>query len=120
MESGKFRKHRSWLISAAIAALIGLWLLSGQIGADDATQTEAVAAATTEAPRSSVRVRTQSAEEVQRTITESILSVEICPGLGQRFDHFLISGRRGIADRRGDVVSTARRIISIRVRPTPQ
>ncbi|MFQ5610335.1 MAG: efflux RND transporter periplasmic adaptor subunit [Woeseiaceae bacterium] len=64
-----FERYRSWLISASMAALVGLWLLSGQFGAGDATTLpEAIDDVPTEVARSSVRVRTQSAEEVQRTI----------------------------------------------------
>lgn len=67
MDLGKFKNHRSWLVSAAIASAIGLWLLSGQFGDDESIAAETVTA--TAAPTlSSVRVRTQSAEEVQRTI----------------------------------------------------
>ncbi len=69
MALGKFQKHGSWFLSAGIAALVGLWLLSGQFG-DGETQADpsASAAPTHKLARSSVRVRTQSAEEVQRTI----------------------------------------------------
>ena len=67
MNLGKFEKNRSWLLSAAIATVIGLWLLSGQFGSDDAPQSETLASAR-EPALSSVRVRTQSAEDVQRTI----------------------------------------------------
>ncbi len=69
MALGKIQKHRSWLLSASIAALVGLWLLSGQFG-DGETQAgpSTSAAPTHKLARSSVRVRTQSAEEVQRTI----------------------------------------------------
>jgi len=69
MELGFFQKHGSWFLSAGIAALVGLWLLSGQL--DDGDTQEQTAQNTTtnhKITRSSVRVRTQSAEEVQRTI----------------------------------------------------
>ncbi|NNC77303.1 MAG: biotin/lipoyl-binding protein, partial [Woeseiaceae bacterium] len=67
MNLGKFEKYRSWLLSAAIATGVALWLLSGMIGNPEpaADKQPATAAATSQ---SSVRVRTQSAEEVQRTI----------------------------------------------------
>ncbi|MDH3746669.1 MAG: efflux RND transporter periplasmic adaptor subunit [Gammaproteobacteria bacterium] len=68
MELAKLQQHRSWFISAASAAIIGLWLLSGQVF-NDATEAEQESTARTkERPRSSVRVRTQNAEEIQRTI----------------------------------------------------
>ena len=64
-----WEKHRSWVYSAGIAVLITLWILSGQLGADEAEandpETSVVAAATT---LPSVRVRTQSAEEITRSI----------------------------------------------------
>ena len=62
------KQHRSWLISASVAAFIALWLLSGQVGGDDGQQVSESAAQDRERSQSSVRVRTQSAEEVQRTI----------------------------------------------------
>lgn len=69
MELGKFQKHRSWLISASMAVIVGLWLLSGQFGDDELESGQAAHRVTADKPtRSSVRVRTQSAEEVQRTI----------------------------------------------------
>lgn len=68
MELGKLRRHRSWLISASIAAAVGLWLLSGLIFSGDSDSAQQSSTQKTEQKRSSVRVRTQSAEEVQRTI----------------------------------------------------
>ncbi len=69
MNLGIFKKHRSWLLSASIAGIVGLWLLSGQFGGDELQVGPATGATSVQQPaRSSVRVRTQSAEEVQRTI----------------------------------------------------
>lgn len=70
MNLGALKEHKSWLISAGIAALVGLWLFSGQLGSDEAVTTPAVTAsdAAATAQRSSVRVRTQSAEEIERMI----------------------------------------------------
>jgi multidrug efflux system membrane fusion protein len=69
MELGFFQKHGSWFLSASIAVLVVLWLLSGQLDNGE-TQEQIAQTATTshKNTRSSVRVRTQSAEEVQRTI----------------------------------------------------
>jgi multidrug efflux system membrane fusion protein len=69
MDLGKLKKFRSWLISAGIAVLITLWLASGQFG-DEAPEEISTRVVTTTAPvqQSSVRVRTQSAEEIMRTI----------------------------------------------------
>jgi membrane fusion protein, multidrug efflux system len=72
MKLRKLGEHRSWLISAGMAALVALWLLSG--AGERADEDPAGAAAVTSAEdgdgqgRSSVRVRTQTAEEVERTI----------------------------------------------------
>lgn len=69
MESGIFKKHSSWLLSAGIAGFVALWLLSGQLGGNETQSgTGASASSVEKHARSSVRVRTQSAEEVQRTI----------------------------------------------------
>ena len=69
MNLGKLQKHRSWLLSAGITVVVGLWLLSGQFGGDEPQLVPAAGGMSVNQPaRSSVRVRTQSAEEVQRTI----------------------------------------------------
>ncbi len=69
MDWGKLKKFRSWLISAGMAALITVWLASGQFGteAPEAAPSSVIASAAS-SQQSSVRVRTQSAEEIMRTI----------------------------------------------------
>ena len=72
MNFGKIKRYKSWLTSAAIAVAIAVWLASGQIKNEDTANAESVAAqnpVSTTAPRASVRVRHQIAEEVTRTIT---------------------------------------------------
>lgn len=74
MISDKIKGNRSWIISIGIATAIVLWLLSGVLGPadddpDDAGEIAASAPESSEtSARNSVRVRTQSAEEIQRTI----------------------------------------------------
>jgi len=69
MNLGTLNKHRSWIYSAGMAVLITLWLLSGQIGTGAGDDTASATEITSiEAPQSSVRVRTQSAQEIMRTI----------------------------------------------------
>jgi multidrug efflux system membrane fusion protein len=64
-----FEKYRSWFYSAGIAVLVTIWLLSGQISDDDASAESGVAVAQSESStQGRVRVRTQIAEEVTRTI----------------------------------------------------
>lgn len=67
MELGKFKRYKSWAISASIAAAVTLWLLSGQIGSD-AAEAESTSEPAVAMNKNAVRVRTQSAEEVMRTI----------------------------------------------------
>ena len=69
MNLGNLQKYRSWLLSAGITVFVGLWLLSGQFDSDEAEVVPITGGMSVNQPaRSSVRVRTQSAEEVQRTI----------------------------------------------------
>jgi multidrug efflux system membrane fusion protein len=71
MELGKLKQFRSWMISAGIAMLVSVWLASGQIGsgAPEDDQAPASVIVGPAAPQqSSVRVRTQSAEAIMRTI----------------------------------------------------
>ena len=69
MDLGNVKRFRSWLISASIAVLVVVWLASGQLG-EDAPEAAPASVVTTAAPppQSSVRVRTQSAEEIMRTV----------------------------------------------------
>lgn len=69
MSLGKLKQFRSWFISAGIALLVTVWLASGQVSSD-APQEAPRSVITSAAPaqQSSVRVRTQSAEEILRTI----------------------------------------------------
>ena len=69
MNLGEFQRHKSWLLSAGIAVVVGLWLLSGQFGGDEVQVAPTASGTSVQQPaRSSVRVRTSSAEEMQRTI----------------------------------------------------
>jgi len=69
LELNKLRPYKSWLTSAGITIAIALWLASGHIGGGtksyDSEQNPHVASA----PRTSVRVRHQTAVEVTRNIT---------------------------------------------------
>lgn len=69
LELYKLRPYKSWLTSAGITIAIALWLASGHIGGGtksyDSEQNPNVASA----PRTSVRVRHQTAVEVTRNIT---------------------------------------------------
>ncbi len=68
MNIDKIRERQSWLISAGIAAAIALWLLSGLVVGSDKDEGGTAIVQNSERAKSTVRVRTQSAEEVERTI----------------------------------------------------
>ncbi len=59
-------RYKSWLMSGGIVLLVVTWLASGQIGADD--DASLIDRGEPVAKNSAVRVRTQSAESVMRTI----------------------------------------------------
>ncbi len=62
-------RHRSWFYSGGIAVLIMVWLVSGLFGDDETPAYDAHANATSvAAPQIKLRVRTQTAEEIVRTI----------------------------------------------------
>lgn len=61
-------RYKSWITSAAIALAIAVWLASGYLGDDSKTYENEQRLDTTAAPRASVRVRRQVAEEVTRNI----------------------------------------------------
>ncbi len=70
MKQNTLNRYKSWLVSAAIAVGVTAWLLSGQLGDDEEVSPVSENTATSStASKSAVRVRTQSAEQVQRTIT---------------------------------------------------
>ena len=69
MNLGNISKYKSWLTSAGIALAIAVWLLSGQQDKEAAASGSAVPQPVAEEVRTSVRIRTQTAEEVTRIIT---------------------------------------------------
>jgi len=69
MEYGNINRYKSWLLSGGIIIVVILWLLSGQLGDQESTAASGASAnAEPSVTKGSVRVRTQSAEQVQRTI----------------------------------------------------
>jgi multidrug efflux system membrane fusion protein len=102
-------RHRSWFYSGGIAVLITVWLISGSFGgdvspADDANVTTTGIAA----PQSKVRVRTQSAEEIVRTIvvngkTAPARIVELSAETDGRIEY--IGAERGANVARGGTIA---------------
>ena len=69
MKPGILNKYKSWLTSGAITIAIALWLLSSQFTGKDTPGELTGTMATRADTRVSVRIRTQTAEQVTRTIT---------------------------------------------------
>ena len=69
MEYSKINAYKSWLLSGGIIIVVALWLISGQLGDQEAAEASVVDISTESfVSKSAVRVRTQTAEQVQRTI----------------------------------------------------
>jgi len=70
MEHSNINRYKPWFLSGGIIVVVSLWLLSGGLGDDNSTETSlASAGSEITAIKGAVRVRKQSAELVQRTIT---------------------------------------------------
>ena len=109
MNSEFLARHRSWFYSGGIAILIMVWLVSGSFGDDETPADDAHANATgVAAPQSKVRVRTQTAEEVVRTIvvngkTAPARIVELSAETDGRVE--LIGAERGANVERGGTIA---------------
>jgi multidrug efflux system membrane fusion protein len=104
MQSSNFHRFRSWFISGGIVLLVALWVASGQFGAEEQPTVEPVAEA---ALKSAVRVRTQTAEEVLRTIvvngkTAPARIVHLAAETDGRVE--FIGAERGASLDRGDII----------------
>jgi multidrug efflux system membrane fusion protein len=70
MNDENLGRYKSWLLSGGVIIAIVLWLLSGQFGnSAESGHQGAALGAEANTSKSAVRVRTQSAESVKRTIT---------------------------------------------------
>jgi multidrug efflux system membrane fusion protein len=68
MALGNINRFKSWFVSAGIISVVTIWVVSGQFDGNEETEQATAETALTMASRNAVRVRTQSAEEVMRTI----------------------------------------------------
>jgi multidrug efflux system membrane fusion protein len=68
MNEGTFAKYKSWMISAGIALAIAAWLATGSLSIDKPDAAVTAVETSETKPRTSVRIRTQTAEAVTRTI----------------------------------------------------
>jgi len=101
-------RHRSWFYSGGIAILIMGWLVSGSFGDDEMPADDTHANANSvAAPQSKVRVRTQTAEEIVRTIvvngkTAPARIVELSAETDGRVE--FIGAERGASVERGGTI----------------
>ena len=106
MALGELRRYKSWLLSGGIIAIVALWLLSGQIGGGEETGETADETSVATA-RDAVRVRTQSAEKVMRTIvvngkTAPSRIVNLAAETDGRVEY--VGADRGASLERGDLI----------------
>lgn len=107
MQSSYIGRYKSWFISAGIVLVVCLWLASGQLRGEADAEPQAAPVADTSAHRNSVRVRTQAAEEVMRTI---VVNGETAPAriatLAAETDGRVteIAAERGASLERGDLI----------------
>lgn len=107
MQFDNIIRYKSWLISASIVFVVAVWLMSGQIGADDGAEQSAAARQDVVSSKSAVRVRTQSAEEVMRLIivngkTAPARVVQLAAETDGRVEY--IGAERGASLERGNII----------------
>lgn len=103
----KFNRYRSWLISASIILFVSAWLASGHFQRGHEEETAATTPTRDQDRHQSVRVRTQAAEKVMRTIvvngkTAPARMVELAAETDGRVE--LIGAERGAQLRSGDLI----------------
>ena len=109
MQLGNIERFKSWLISAGMVVAVSLWLISGQFGDSTEVATSSVITdAGRNASKTAVRVRTQSAEKVMRTITVNgktapARSVELAAETDGRVEY--IGAALGASLQRGAVIA---------------
>lgn len=107
MQFHDINRYKSWLISVAIILVISIWLMSGSVGTDDSKEQAAISHNDTGSTRTAVRVRTQSAEEVMRTIvvngkTAPSRVVHLAAETDGRIEY--IGAERGASVERGEII----------------
>lgn len=99
------KRYKSWLMSGGIVLVVIAWLLSGQLGVDD--DADEVTTDDARMAETAVRVRTQSAEVVTRTIvvngkTAPARVVNLAAETDGRIEY--VGARRGASLEREDVI----------------
>ena len=106
MQQGYIKRYKSWFVSAGIIVAVTLWVASGSLGN---SEEEIIASDTPVATtlKNAVRVRTQSAEEVMRTIvvngkTAPARIAQLSAETDGRIEH--IGAERGTNLERGNLI----------------
>ena len=107
MQFDNINRYKSWLISAGIILVVTVWLMSGATGTDDGAEQTAAVRNDTASTRNAVRVRSQSAEEVMRTIvvngkTAPSRIVHLAAETDGRIEY--IGAERGASVERGGII----------------
>lgn len=107
MQFDNINRYKSWLISAGIILVVTVWLMSGATGTGDEAEQTAAVRDDTASTRNAVRVRSQSAEEVMRTIvvngkTAPSRIVHLAAETDGRIEY--IGAERGASVERGGII----------------
>jgi multidrug efflux system membrane fusion protein len=106
MQQGNINRYKSWFVSAGIVVTVTLWIASGSFGGTEDADTASNPGVS--APvKNAVRVRTQSAEEVMRTIvvngkTAPARIAQLSAETDGRIEH--IGAERGANLERGSLI----------------
>jgi len=105
-QANGINRFKSWFLSGGIVLVVVIWLLSGQFGADNEPSVTASSVQKTESGNA-VRVRTQSAEAVMRTIvvngkTAPARTVHLAAETDGRVEH--IGAERGASLEKGNII----------------
>jgi len=108
MQQLNINRYKSWLLAGGIIVVVVFWLLSGQLGKQESAEASAAGvSAVATAAKGAVRVRTQTAEQVQRTIvvngkTAPARIVNLAAETDGRIES--IGARRGASIERGTTI----------------
>ena len=101
------KRFKSWFMSGGIVMVVMIWLLSGQLSGDEESQQVMGSQAQKVETENAVRVRTQSAETVMRTIvvngkTAPSRTVLLAAETDGRIEY--IGAERGASLNKGDII----------------
>ena len=108
MQQSNISRYKSWFFSAGIIVVVTLWVASGSLGGAEESEVTNDPTAAATSTKNAVRVRTQSAEEVMRTIvvngkTAPARIVELAAETDGRVE--FIGAERGASLSRGKLIA---------------